>query len=68
SKRLALKLALILSGAPLALAADRVGWRWLFFLGLALLVVALAIPARSGQSLGERLADLLRHLPGSRWF
>jgi hypothetical protein len=62
-----LKLALIFVGAPLALVAGRVGQRWPFYLGLALLIIALAIPARTGQTLGQRLDGLVRHLPGSRW-
>jgi hypothetical protein len=62
-----LKLALMFIGAPLALAADRVGQRWLFYVGLALLVIALVIPARPGRTLGQRLDGLVRHLPGRRW-
>lgn len=54
-------------GAPLALAADRVGRPWLFFVGLALLIIALLVPVRPGQTLRERLDGLVRHLPGSRW-
>ncbi|NIN73535.1 MAG: hypothetical protein GTO46_16750 [Gemmatimonadetes bacterium] len=62
-----MKLALIFVGAPLALAADRLGQRWLFYVGLALLIIALAIPARPGQTLGQRLGSLVHRLPGSRW-
>jgi hypothetical protein len=54
-------------GAPLALASDRLGRGWLFFVGLALLVVALALPTQPGQTLEERLRGLARHLPGARW-
>jgi hypothetical protein len=55
-------------GAPLALASSRLGQRWLFCVGLALLAVALLLPARPGQTLGERMRNLARHLPGARWF
>jgi hypothetical protein len=54
-------------GAPLALAADRLGQRWLFYLGLALLIIALAVRARPGQTLAQRWNSLVSHLPGSRW-
>jgi len=60
-------LALIFIGAPLALLADRVGQRWLFYLGLVLLILALVVPARPGQTPGQRVGGLVRHLPGSRW-
>ncbi len=62
------KLALIFVGAPLALASGRLGQRWLFYVGLALLVLALALPARPGGSFKERAGDLVRHFPGARWF
>ncbi|UCC74843.1 MAG: hypothetical protein JSV86_09935 [Gemmatimonadota bacterium] len=58
---------MIFVGAPLALAADRIGQRWLFYVGLALLIIALAIPARPGQALRGRIDYLIRHLPGARW-
>jgi hypothetical protein len=65
---LRLKLALIFVGAPLALASSRLGQRWLFYVGLALLVVALALPAQPGRSFKERAGDFVRHFPGARWF
>lgn len=55
-------------GAPLALAAHPLEAPWLFFVGLALLLIALAVPPRKGQSLPSRLAQLVRHLLGARWF
>ena len=55
-------------GAPLALASGRLGQRWLFYVGLALLAGALALPMSPGQTLGERMRNLARHLPGARWF
>lgn len=63
-----MKLVLLFVGAPLALAAERIGARWLSYVGLALLVVALLIPSRADQELGERLEALVDHLPGFRWF
>lgn len=62
-----LKLALMFIGAPLALAARPLGAPWLFYVGLGLLLVALILPARRGQQLGERISNLARHLPGARW-
>ncbi len=64
---LRLKLALIFVGAPLALASRPLEARWLFFVGLALLIVALAIPAAPGQTPKARLRHLRRYLPGLRW-
>jgi hypothetical protein len=55
-------------GAGLALAAERLGRRWLFYVGLGLLVVSLVLPSAAGQTLEERLANLGRHLPGGRLF
>lgn len=55
-------------GAPLALVAHPLEAPWLFFVGLALLLIALAVPTRKGQTLSNRLAQLVRHLPGARWF
>ncbi len=62
-----LKLALIFVGAPLALASSRLGQRWLFYVGLALLAVALALPTQPGQTLKERMTNLVQHFPGARW-
>lgn len=59
---------MLFSGALLALAADRVGLDWMFYVGLAMLVIALALPATPGQSLNERAGNLVRHLPGARLF
>ncbi len=64
---LRLKLALIFVGAPLALASVPLETRWLFYVGLALLILALALPARPGQSPRERWENVVRHLPGARW-
>jgi len=55
-------------GAPLALASSRLGQRWLFYVGLALLALALLLPARPQQTFGERMRNLVGHLPGARWF
>lgn len=55
-------------GAALALAAERVALNWLFYVGLAMLVIALALPAVPGQTLGERAKNLVAHIPGARWF
>jgi len=55
-------------GAPLALAARPLGVSWLFYVGLLLLFVALVLPARKDQKVRERLRELVRHLPGGRWF
>ena len=55
-------------GALLALAAERVGLGWLFYVGLAMLVIALALPAAPGQTVKERASNLLQHLPGARLF
>ena len=62
-----MKLALIFIGTPLALASRPLEAPWLFYTGLGLLLVALALPARRGQSSRERLSNLLRHLPGANW-
>jgi hypothetical protein len=64
---LRIKLALVLVGAPLALASERLGQRLLFYLGLALLAVALVLPASQGQTFGQRARNLARFLPGARW-
>ncbi len=64
---LQVKLALMLLGAPLALVAVSLEQTWLFFGGLAILVIALLLPARPNSDLGERLRDLARHLPGVGW-
>ncbi len=61
------KLILLFVGAPLALAADRLGQRWLFYVGLALLIVGLLLPVRAGQTLGERFRNLSGHLPLLGW-
>jgi hypothetical protein len=61
--RLQLKLIGIFVGAPLALAAEPLGQRWLFFVGITLLVVVLVIPAQPGQALGERLRELAHNFP-----
>ncbi|UCF19894.1 MAG: hypothetical protein JSU87_00320 [Gemmatimonadota bacterium] len=65
--RLQVKLALMFIGAPLALVSGNLGQSWLFFAGLALLGVALLLPARPGVKLGERLGHLIRHLPLVGW-
>ena len=62
------KLALMFVGAPLALAADPLGQRWLFYVGLTLLVLGLAVPSRAGERPGEKLRNIVGHLPGRRWF
>jgi hypothetical protein len=54
-------------GAPLALASEPLGQSAFFYVGLALLVVALALPVSPGQTLGARARDIVRHLPGARW-
>ncbi len=54
-------------GAPTALVATRFGPAWLFYCGLALLILALILPSESGQSLGGKLKNVARHLPGARW-
>lgn len=54
-------------GAPLALAAQPLGRPGLFYVGLALLVIALALPAKPGQTPQERIRNLVRHLPGLAW-
>jgi hypothetical protein len=64
---LRLKLALMFFGAPTALAATHLGPSWLFYCGLALLILALILPTESEQSLGKRLKNVARHLPGARW-
>jgi hypothetical protein len=58
---------LLLVGAPLALAAQPLGRRWLFYLGIVLLAVALVLPAEPGQTLKLRARHLVRHLPGAGW-
>ena len=62
-----LKLALMFVGAPLALLAEPLGRPWLFYSGLALLVVGLILPARADETLRKKLGHLFRHLPGGRW-
>lgn len=62
-----MKLALIFIGAPLALASRPLESPWLFYVGLGLLLIALALPTRSGQSARERLSNFWRHLPGANW-
>lgn len=62
-----MKLAGIFIGAPLALAAQPLEAPWLFWLGFALLVAALVLPSRPGQTIGERLRSALRHLPVIGW-
>jgi hypothetical protein len=59
---------LLFLGAPLALAADRLGRHWLFYMGLAMLLVSLALPSASGQTLGDRARNLAAHVPGARLF
>lgn len=54
-------------GAPLALAADPLGRPWLFYIGLALLVIGLIHPVHPEETLGEKLKNIVRHLPGRRW-
>lgn len=39
----------------------------MFYVGLAVLVVGLVLPARAGQTPGERLRNLAGHLPLLRW-
>jgi hypothetical protein len=39
----------------------------LFFMGLALLVIALAVPPKPGQTLKERTRSLARHFPFFGW-
>jgi hypothetical protein len=55
-------------GATLALASDRLGQRWLVYVGLGLLAASLMLPSAPGQTLEERIANLGRHLPGGRLF
>jgi hypothetical protein len=59
---------LLFVGASLALAAERVGWSWLFYVGLAMLVIALAMPSTPGQTLKQRASNLVAHIPGARLF
>ncbi len=54
-------------GAPLALAAQPLEAPWLFWVGLALLTLALILPSRPGQTIGERLRSIFRHLPVIGW-
>ncbi len=54
-------------GGPMALASAPLGRPLLFYAGLVLLVVALALPATPGRTAGERARELLRHLPVVRW-
>ena len=54
-------------GAPLALAARPLGRPSLFYVGLVLLVIALALPAHPGQTPRERARNLAKHLPGFAW-
>jgi len=62
-----LKLALMFIGAPTALVASRFGPSGLFYCGLALLILALILPSEFGESLGGKLKNVARHLPGARW-
>lgn len=66
-RHLDLKLALMFVGAPLALLARPTGRPWLFYSGLALLIVGLILPARGDETLKEKLRNIVRNLPGSRW-
>jgi hypothetical protein len=59
---------LLFVGAPLALAADRLGRDWLFYIGLGMLVAALALPSKPGQTMADRAKNLASHIPGGRWF
>lgn len=52
----------------MALAAGPLGATWLFYVGLVLLLIALALPPRGDQTVRERVRNLVRHLPGGRWF
>lgn len=65
-RNLAWKLGLGLGGALTALASDALGAAWLFPVGLGLVVVALVLPAREGQTWGEKWRALVRHLPFAR--
>lgn len=59
---------LLFAGASLALAADRIGTGWLFYVGLAMLLAALTLPTAPGQSLRDRVRNLVAHMPGARMF
>jgi len=59
---------LLFVGAPLALAADRLGRSWLFYVGVSMLVVSLALPSKPGQTVAERARNLAAHIPGARLF
>lgn len=64
---LAWKLGLGTAGTLAALGSAQVGLPWLFPAGLGLVVLALVLPSRKGQTLKAKLSFLLRHLPGGRW-
>ena len=68
SPRLAWKLGLGIAGTLTALASEPLGIPWLFPIGLGVVVVALLLPARPGQSWREKWSALARHLPLARWF
>ena len=63
---LAWKLGLGSAGALVALGSAPLGWPWLFPVGLALVVLALVLPAYEGQTLKGKLTRLVRNLPGGR--
>lgn len=64
---LKLKLILLFVGAPVALLSQPMGSDVLFYVGLSLLVIGLALPARPGEALGEKIRAITRHLiPGRR--
>lgn len=67
SPALAWKLGLGIAGTLLALASEPLGIRWLFPVGLGVVVLALLLPARPGQSWRERWSALVGHLPLARW-
>lgn len=54
-------------GAPLALAARPLGRPWLFYPGLALLLIGLVLPTRPGQTFRGKLRDIASHMPGKGW-
>jgi hypothetical protein len=55
------------AGALAALGGGSVGARWLFYPGLALVLLALALPNYPGQPWREKWRNLVRHLPAARW-
>ncbi len=57
------KLVLLFLGAPLALAGTAFGLDWLFVVGVVILVIALSLPTREGQTLGEKLSDISSGFP-----